>query len=235
MHKEYGQQVEQIHHESEQKIGEQKIDFAKKINQQEESFKFELDKDKKQYDSQAIQMHDNYQKTFEKNNQFYSDNLKRQNDQFQDNYRHTVGSQKESLNVQKEMFIRELNEMKQKQLVDVHDIKQHEEDSFYRVKNNGSKLSETGKMYVLRTYLPEAEKDNINVRIKGDKATVSGKRTFADELEKDGKKVSTNSYQTFREEFHLSHPVAPTAIFQQRDGDYLDVIIPKIGFMDKKA
>jgi HSP20 family molecular chaperone IbpA len=90
-------------------------------------------------------------------------------------------------------------------------------------------------MYVLRAFIPEADKNTVQVRIQGDKAVVAGSRAFNDKLEGDGRKVSTNSFQTFKEEFQLGHPVAQAAISQKRDGDFVEFVIPKIGFVDKKV
>jgi HSP20 family molecular chaperone IbpA len=90
-------------------------------------------------------------------------------------------------------------------------------------------------MYVLRAFVPDSDKDTVKVRIQGDRAVVAGARSFVEKMEEDGKKLSTNSYQTFQEEFKFDHPVAQNAISQQRDGDFLEFVIPKIGFVDKKV
>ncbi|MEZ0393178.1 MAG: Hsp20/alpha crystallin family protein [Pseudobdellovibrionaceae bacterium] len=133
------------------------------------------------------------------------------------------------------MFIRELNDFFFNDTATTEIYTEKAKDPFFKVQNRGTTLSETDNMYVVRAYVPESDKDNVKVRIQNDKVVVAGSRAFVDKLEDQGKKVSTNSYQTFKEEFKLDHPVAQNAIWQERDGDFLQFLIPKIGFVNKKV
>jgi HSP20 family molecular chaperone IbpA len=157
------------------------------------------------------------------------------NEQYQSQFQNTSSAQRESLNIQKEMFIKELNEMKRDQLGEVAQYADKKDDPFYKVENRGSRMLETPRMYVLQAYVPETDQKSVKVRVQGDRATVAGARSFKEKIDDGEKKLSTNSYQTFQEEFKFEHPVAQNAIWQERDGDFLQIIIPKIGFVNKKV
>jgi HSP20 family molecular chaperone IbpA len=180
-------------------------------------------------------MHENYQKSFERNKEIYGKNLKRQGDQFQETFRRNENAQRESVSAQKEMFNKELAQAKKQFFVSNTSIQQRKDDPFYKMQDRGSQMTETDNSYVLRTYLPEKDQDTVKVRILGDRAVVAGARTYKDKLEDDGKKIDTSNYQTFHEEFKFVHPVANNHIMQERDGDFVSFVIPKIGSMNKKA
>lgn len=106
-------------------------------------------------------------------------------------------------------------------------------DDFYKIQNRGSRVVEKKHNYIIEAYAPAHEKDNIQVSIHRDKAVVSGKRKFGDSVEDNEKKISTNNYQTFREEFKFSRPVSNEGMTRERNGDYVRFVIPKLDSEDK--
>ena len=105
-------------------------------------------------------------------------------------------------------------------------------DDFYKVQNRGSEMSEGSDGYTIEAYSPEYEKDQIHVAVQNNKAVVSGHRKFQNQASEDNKKISTNNYQSFREEFQFGAPVASEAMTQERSGDYIRVFVPKLAGMD---
>lgn len=103
-----------------------------------------------------------------------------------------------------------------------------ETDDFYHVQNRGSRISESPNGYVIEAYAPEHEKDNLKVSIQRNKAVISGQRKFADEAQEGNKKMRTNNYQSFREEFDLGRPVSDAGMKRERVGDYVRFTIPKL-------
>ncbi len=101
-------------------------------------------------------------------------------------------------------------------------------DSFYKVQDRGSQISERSDGYEIQAYVPEHEKDNLRVTIQNDKAIISGKRKFKDAVETEDKKISTNNFQTFHEEFKLGRPVSTAGMTREREGDYIKFFIPKL-------
>ena len=104
-------------------------------------------------------------------------------------------------------------------------------DEFYKIQDRGSQMNEGSDGYTIEAYSPEYEKDQVRVTVHNNKAVVSGNRKFQDTTQDEGKKISTNNYQTFREEFQFATPVAADSMTQERSGDYIRVFVPKLGNM----
>lgn len=103
-----------------------------------------------------------------------------------------------------------------------------ENDSFYKVIDRGSEIDEQSDGYVIKAYVPQSEKDDLRLTIQNNKAILSGKRKFQNSVENENKKISTNNFQTFHEEFKFDRPIATTGMTRERDGDYLNFFIPKL-------
>ncbi|MBC7459068.1 MAG: hypothetical protein H7235_12360 [Bdellovibrionaceae bacterium] len=101
-------------------------------------------------------------------------------------------------------------------------------DDFYHVKDRGNTLTEDARGYYIDAYAPEHEKAGVRVSITHNKAVISGSRK-ADNQEQSAKgKMVTNNFQTFREEFNFSAPVASAGMTREREGDYIRFFIPKL-------
>lgn len=101
-------------------------------------------------------------------------------------------------------------------------------DNFYKVQDRGSRVSESNEGYMIEAYAPEHEKDNLRVSVANNRAVISGKRKFQDSVEDGMKKMSTNNFQTFHEEFKFERPVASEGMTREREGDYVKFFIPKL-------
>lgn len=103
-----------------------------------------------------------------------------------------------------------------------------ENDDFYKVQDRGSRLTNDGDNYVIEAYAPENEQNNLRVSVQSNRAVISGQRKSSAEAEQGSKKISTNSYQTFREEFKFDKPVAQEGMTRERVGDFIRFTIPKL-------
>jgi HSP20 family molecular chaperone IbpA len=103
------------------------------------------------------------------------------------------------------------------------------DDEFYKVKDRGNTITEDMQGYYIEAYAPEHEKTGVRVSITHNKAVISGSRKAQNEEESERGKMMTNNFQTFREEFNLSTPVASEGITRERNGDYIRFFIPKLG------
>lgn len=101
-------------------------------------------------------------------------------------------------------------------------------DNFYKVQDRGSRVSEHKEGYMIEAYAPEHEKDNLRVSVANNRAVISGKRKFQDSVEEGNKKISTNNFQTFHEEFKFERPVVSEGMTREREGDYVKFFIPKL-------
>lgn len=102
------------------------------------------------------------------------------------------------------------------------------DDNFYKVQDRGNNVSEDAFGYYIDAYAPEGEKDSVRVSISNDKAIISGSRKAQNELQQFDKKITTNNYQTFREEFKFAQPVISEGMTREREGDYIRFFIPKL-------
>lgn len=110
----------------------------------------------------------------------------------------------------------------------VQNYQTRETDQFYKVQDRGSRVSESNDGYVIEAYAPEHEKDNLRMSVANNRATISGKRKFQDSVDEGFKKISTNNFQTFHEEFKFERPVASEGMTRERQGDYVRFFIPKL-------
>lgn len=102
------------------------------------------------------------------------------------------------------------------------------ENQFFKTQDIGSQISESFDGYTIETFAPEAEKDSFRMSIANNRAVLSGKRKFQDSVEDGIKKMSTNNFQTFHEEFKFDRPIDEKRITHERDGDKVVFFIPKL-------
>jgi len=142
---------------------------------------------------------------------------------------------KGSLQNQKENYLKAL--YKQKQKYDNHYGREsaRAEDPFYRLKSFEARLNENPHSYELKAKVAPYDKDSVNIVVKDDKITVTAHRSFEDKFATDnGAQTSTNSYQTYRQDFKLAIPVEGKLAVRKIDDDgTITVIAPKKGHKTK--
>ena len=135
---------------------------------------------------------------------------------------------KSSLDNQKEMYLKELYKQKSKMDQRTAIESSRENDPFYSLKTFNGRLQENADSFVLNARVPAYDKDSVEVRVLGDKVTLSAKRSYDDSHAANGMKTTTNSYQTYRQEFQFGFPVmADKAITSIKDDGTIEVIVPK--------
>jgi len=107
-------------------------------------------------------------------------------------------------------------------------VQSKSEDPFYKVINHESQVKENSDGYTIKAFIPTHDKDDVRLTIQDNKAVLSGKRKFQDTVEDDHKKISTNNFQTYHEEFKFNRPVATQGITREREGDFMTFFIPKL-------
>jgi HSP20 family molecular chaperone IbpA len=101
-------------------------------------------------------------------------------------------------------------------------------DPFYQIRDNKTKFYETSGAYVLKARVPEHEKDGVQVRVKADKVTLSGSRSFNDEIIDEDHRVKTNNVQTFHESYDIPKKIKESEILKNYENGELTVVIPKV-------
>ncbi|MFN3696544.1 MAG: hypothetical protein ACK4VO_03805 [Pseudobdellovibrio sp.] len=107
-------------------------------------------------------------------------------------------------------------------------VQSKEDDPFYKVLNHQSQVKENSDGYTIKAFIPAQDKDDVRLTIQDNKAVISGKRKFQNTVENEEKKLSTNNFQTYHEEFKFNRPVTTQGITREREGDYMTFFIPKL-------
>lgn len=230
-HDEYGRQAKL----SESRLAELKDRNLRTEQRLETEHMRTLEAERKQNEHQALEQSKSFQAEFIANKEAHRKSLERQRDQFRSVYDKTQTANTTSLGIQRGQHAQELAELKRELAVKTEKYTEKKEDPFYKVQDSGSRLYETSSNYIIKARVPDYDRKNVRIKVKDDGAVVSGTRNFIDKVENPDKTVSTNSFQTFKEEFRFDAPVAVGAAQQRRDGDILTVTIPKLVSFSKKA
>ncbi|MEO0336620.1 MAG: Hsp20 family protein, partial [Pseudomonadota bacterium] len=161
--------------------------------------------------------------------------LQNQTQNFKETYNKNDELNRRTLETQRDLLTRSLDKEKKEVIETVGKYNKKNDDPFYRLKTVPSDFQDGQRAYVIKTKIPEAEKDNIQVRVQKDKIVVSGQRKFEDQVREQGHLLETNSYQTFREEFSLKQPVNENAIARNYENGEMTITIPKIGWATEEG
>jgi HSP20 family molecular chaperone IbpA len=200
----------------------------KKYQRQDADFDKRFHKQQEQWDSREKGMNEQYQNRVGHSKKAYETQLKNQHERFDSVYTKTDAANKESLKIQNRNLLKEQVELKKKFFKETERYAGKEEDPFYKLQDRGNRLRENPDFYIIEAYVPDHEKDSIKVIIKDDTASITGKRAFTDEIQEEGRKLSTNSYQSFREDFNFDKPVITEGMTRERKGDYVTFWVPKL-------
>lgn len=96
------------------------------------------------------------------------------------------------------------------------------------MQDRGSQVVERRNHYLVKAYAPPHEKDEVRISVQNNRAVISGQRKFSDVSQDENKKIQTNNFQSFREEFKFDLPVSHEGMTRERDGDYIVFTIPKM-------
>lgn len=208
-------------------VAEEKQRTNDQIQRVDDAGKSKQEKVEKNWATREERVNKIYAQKIQENKKANEDQLRSQSNHFQSLYAKNDAAQRESLDIQSQQYLRQLNETRKDFVKASEKYADKASDPFYKVEDRGSRISESSNFYILKAFVPEHEKDAVKVVIQNDKATVSGQRSFKDKVEEDGKVTSSSSYQTFREEFPFDKPVITEGMTRERQGDWVVYQIPK--------
>lgn len=221
-----------VNQTGENKINERRQVQDTQYNRQEADFDKRFHKQQEHWDAREKGQTEQYQNRITHSKKAYENQLKDQHDRFDSLYQKNEAANRESLNIQNSNMLKEQVELKKKFFKESEKFAGKEDDPFYKLQDRGNRLRENSDFYIIEAYVPKHEKDNVQVVIKDGTAAISGKRSFKDQIEEDGRKLSTSSYQTFREEFAFDKPVITEGMTRERSGDYVTFWVPKLNSFD---
>jgi HSP20 family molecular chaperone IbpA len=182
---------------NQQNLAEQKVAFEEE--KQTRTDKFEEDKKK------AFEVYKNQMAT---SSGAYKQTLDKQKTSFDEQFARNAEANKEVIENSKTRLAGELVKEKAKAMHSLGKYNDKMEDPFYQINTIDYQLSDDDSHYELSAKIPEKDKDNIKAVVENNRIVLHGQRRFEDKIENPDNKVETASYQTFRQEIPLKHPVA---------------------------
>lgn len=223
----YATEVERTHRRGDAAIREQQEIFKAKSELVEREELDETNKMKAMHEDQMKQRQSVFEKKAAENEIFYKEALVSQNKEFQEAHKKNQENFTNSLRAQKEAFAQGVLQEKREVMKNLGKHHDRLADPFYQIQYTGTTLDETPDHYIIKAAVPEHEKDNVKLFVKNGIAVVQGQRNFADEVKTEDVKMATNSYQTFRQEIPLSHPVREKYATRHWNDGVLVLKIPK--------
>jgi len=198
------------------------------LKRQDHEYGKRIEKNKEKWVDREVGQNEQYTNRLGLSKKAYEQQIKDQHKRFESTYDKNEKANRDSLRIQNGNYLKEQVELKKKFFQSSEKYAGKEDDPFYKLQDRGNRLRENSDFYIIEAYVPQHEKDSVRVVIKDDVASVTGKRAFKDEIEEEGRRLTTNSYQSFREQFNFDKPVITEGMTRERDGDYVTFWVPKL-------
>lgn len=224
----YRKEAAKVDQDGYTEIKNEKTRFDVTKNKQKEQEEADLTHDKQLFQGRVDKLHATEQENLTINQKDYDARTEQQKQHFISKYQKTEDQNKLTLLAQKENILRALRAQQEELLKKVKSYGNVQNDPFYSLVDYESNLQDTGKAYIFSTQIPEYDKDNVSVRVHNDKVVLTGNRSFEDKVDQTDKKLETNSYQSFHEEYKLDRPVKQNDVTQIYENGILSVYIPKV-------
>ena len=227
----YRKQEAQLSYES---LREAQMDTKERgetaIKNQKDGYKESFDKDQKYFEEYRAVKQDQYKDTVKQEDEYFKNAIRGREGEFQNRYNENELRYQMMLEDQRLKYEEAYEKAKYDHLDQMKQFEKGEQDPFYRVKDLGAKLTSEGPFYQIAVPVPEHELKNFKVHVQPDRITVSGQRKFEDEKKYQDEKLSTNSYQTVKQEFALPTPADKDLVRREYQNGVLFVTAPKKGF-----
>lgn len=203
----YAKEIARLHKEGDAGIHQQVETHEIKRRTLELEQKQELERLQKQQQETLLDKDAFYKEKAKQNELIYKQGLADQHKDFEKQRQKNREEFDNVLNLQKTTFAKNIMRDKMTHMKDISKYSGKDQDPFYQMKMTNAQVEETDTHYYIKAQVPEHEKDSIKIHVKNGTAVIQGNRRFEDKIEGDNARVTTNNYQTFREEFNLEHPV----------------------------
>jgi HSP20 family molecular chaperone IbpA len=223
----YDKNIARIEKTGDAKVHEQNEIQEKRLREQDQEHKAVLQKVRGEHEDELATDDQTFHKQATNNKESYRQSLTEQRKQYDIAFKKNLEAFQAQVHNQHDLFTESVAKEKRKVIDDVGKYNNRNGDPFYRLADPKASVQETPTHYVIKTKVPEHEKDNVKVTVHEDKVIVHGARQFADNVEDTDGKIATNSYQTYRQEIPLDHPVVEKAAHREWKDGILTVRIPK--------
>ena len=223
----YDKNLKKIHRAGEEKIQIGEEDMQHKLDVLDKESKAKLEQMKAAHHEEMEHNEELYKKEEVLGQNFYKDSLLQQRKGYEIAYRKNIKDFEDTVRAQREILGDTLARQKKSVTQNLGKYNNRSADPFYRISEPQANLRETDAHYFVQAQIPEHEKDNVHVIVHPDKVVVAGNRRFEDEVDDESGKMATHSYQTYRQEIPLEHPVREKYAQTSYENGVLTVKIPK--------
>jgi HSP20 family molecular chaperone IbpA len=124
--------------------------------------------------------------------------------------------------------MKELDAAKTTNMRALSKYEERKDDPFYSIAKLNTDFFDTDDAYVVQAKVPPHEIDNFDVVVQKERISVSGKRSWKDEMAlPNGGKIATNRYETIREDVPITKAIREKNVIRSYKDGVLKVIIPK--------
>lgn len=132
------------------------------------------------------------------------------------------------LAVRRDQGARQLNALTQANAKKVASHADRTSDPFYRVHQFAASVDHAEKEIVVRVKVPEHEKDSVRLTLQAEGLVLSAARRFEDRMTNDdGRKVSTNAFQSYSESFPVTGKLEMKRMSREYADGHVTFRIPK--------
>ena len=226
---EYSTETQRVQREGEQILKSKDSEFRQLQKQQDRDQKSALTADEIVHRDLLARQQREFRARSEFEGSQQEKALQGQRNDFKTRFGEANESNQASLRQSKELLLRELYKQQRDFDSKFASMRTRKEDPFYRAKSFEAQLSEQPYHYELRAKVPAHEKESVQIRVKDGSLSISATRRFDQRVQnEDGSKLSNSSYETWRQDFELPHPIVRDHISQKIDEDgEITVLIPK--------
>jgi hypothetical protein len=225
---EYSAESQRIQKEGDQAVETSKTNARKNLQKQDEFFQAETSERARMNEELTKRDQAKLREILDEREKRNKSTLNQQQTDFQNRFKKNEAEHRSSLGNQREQYLKALYKQQREFDAKIGEVKTREDDPFYRLQTFEARLSENENGYTIHAKVPAHERDKVDIRVKDDRAWLSATRQFSDKQEDAGISASTNSYQTWRQEFTLKQPILRDAVFKKIDDDgSITITIPK--------
>lgn len=223
----YATEVNRLHKEGDEAITEQKSINEQQLALQKQQFKTEHEERLQRNEADKKKAFEVYRTQLMHDKDFYKKSLNEQKAEFDKLYKQNSDDNQNVIINSRAKTAEEVIKEKQKVMSTLGKYNDKAEDPFYRVQTVQYSLNESPEFYELTAHIPEKDKENVKVVVKNDKVVLQGQRRFEDRIDQADHKMTTQSFQTYREEVPLKHPVNEHYATRTWENGMLKLKIPK--------
>jgi HSP20 family molecular chaperone IbpA len=226
--RQYSKDINSTQRKGESELQATREKYDQELRTDENFYRGQLDDEKKQFSTDQNKLQTQYEQKRKETTELQRKNIQELTKKYNEQFVRNEGQNKESFQIQKEQFLKEIYRQQQDLQTKATEFDNKASDPFYQSRNIQSDFYENDGSYVIRAKIPLPEKNNFSIHVKDDKAILESYRKSEAKTADGPEKSTTNSYQTYRQEFKLGYPVHANMIEKQLDDDgNLTVTIPK--------